>query len=50
MDKLATVADIIIPGHDNYFLVDCVALEAGCGVHGQDNIANNSNLLIRLIC
>jgi glyoxylase-like metal-dependent hydrolase (beta-lactamase superfamily II) len=25
MDKLATVADIIIPGHDNYFLPACVA-------------------------
>jgi len=22
MDKLATIADIIVPGHDNYFLVD----------------------------
>lgn len=25
MDKLAAMADIIVPGHDNYFLVDCVA-------------------------
>ncbi|MFC1603866.1 MBL fold metallo-hydrolase [Planctomycetota bacterium] len=24
MDKLAAIADIIVPGHDNYFLVDCV--------------------------
>ena len=24
MDKLAAMADIIVPGHDNYFLVDCV--------------------------
>ncbi len=24
MDKLAAVADIIVPGHDNYFLADCV--------------------------
>ena len=25
MDKLAALADIIVPGHDNYFLPDCVA-------------------------
>lgn len=25
MDKLADMADIIVPGHDNYFLADCVA-------------------------
>ena len=25
MDKLAAMGDIIVPGHDNYFLVDCVA-------------------------
>jgi glyoxylase-like metal-dependent hydrolase (beta-lactamase superfamily II) len=25
MDKLAATADIIVPGHDNYFLADCVA-------------------------
>jgi len=25
IDKLAAMADIIVPGHDNYFLVDCVA-------------------------
>lgn len=25
MDKLAAMADIIVPGHDNHFLVDCVA-------------------------
>jgi len=25
MDKLTAMADIIVPGHDNYFLVDCVA-------------------------
>ena len=25
MDKLAAMADIIVPGHDNYFLVDCFA-------------------------
>ncbi len=25
MDSLAAMADIIVPGHDNYFLVDCVA-------------------------
>lgn len=24
MDKLAAMADIIVPGHDNYFLADCV--------------------------
>ncbi|MHC4557715.1 MAG: MBL fold metallo-hydrolase [Planctomycetota bacterium] len=24
MDKLTSIADIIIPGHDNYFLVECV--------------------------
>ncbi len=24
MDKLADMADIIVPGHDNYFLVDCI--------------------------
>ena len=24
MDRLALVADMIVPGHDNYFLVDCV--------------------------
>ena len=24
MDNLAAIADIIVPGHDNYFLVDCV--------------------------
>lgn len=24
MDKLAAMADIIVPGHDNYFLSDCV--------------------------
>lgn len=25
MDRLAAVADVIVPGHDNCFLVDCVA-------------------------
>ncbi len=25
MDNLAVMADIIVPGHDNYFLADCVA-------------------------
>jgi len=25
MDRLSTMADIIVPGHDNYFLADCVA-------------------------
>lgn len=25
MNKLAAMADIIVPGHDNYFLVDCFA-------------------------
>jgi glyoxylase-like metal-dependent hydrolase (beta-lactamase superfamily II) len=25
MDKLAALADIIVPGHDNYFLPDCAA-------------------------
>lgn len=25
MDKLAALADIIVPGHDNYFLADCLA-------------------------
>jgi len=24
MNKLAAMADIIVPGHDNYFLVDCI--------------------------
>jgi glyoxylase-like metal-dependent hydrolase (beta-lactamase superfamily II) len=24
MDKLASMSDIIVPGHDNYFLADCV--------------------------
>jgi glyoxylase-like metal-dependent hydrolase (beta-lactamase superfamily II) len=25
MDKLAALADTIVPGHDNYFLADCIA-------------------------
>lgn len=25
MDKLAALADVIVPGHDNYFLPDCVS-------------------------
>jgi N-acyl homoserine lactone hydrolase len=24
MDKVAAMADIIVPGHDNYFMADCV--------------------------
>ena len=29
MDKLAALADIIVPGHDNYFLADCVVQRMG---------------------